>query len=324
MSAGHDHPHAGPGTHLGTGLRPDADRKRLLVALGLLAGLMAVEVVVGLLVDSLALLADAGHMLADAGALALALLAIRLAAIPPRGDMTYGLKRAEILSAQANGLTLLVLGSLIVYEGIRRLIEPPQPGGLAMVIVACVGIVVNLLATWQLSKANRESLNIEGAYLHVMTDLLAFVGTAIAGVVILASGFDRADGIAALGIAASMLWAAARLLRESTRVFLEAAPRGIEVERVGEAMAEYPGVTQVHDLHVWEITSGMTALSAHILVRPGDDCHGIRRQLELLLEQRFGIDHTTLQVDHEHEGMLLTIDPARAAGGEAPRAGSEG
>ncbi len=300
----HDHEHAGH-SH---GVRPDADRKRLAIALGLLLAFMATEVTVGILVHSLALLADAGHMLTDAGALALALVAIRLAARPPQGGYTFGLKRFEILSAQANGLTLLVLGGLIVYEGINRLIAPPEAGGLAILVVALVGIGVNLLATWQLSKANRQSLNVEGAFLHILTDLFAFILTAIAGAVIYWTGFLRADGIAALGVAASMLWASYRLLRESGRVFLEAAPRGIRIDEVGNALAAHPNVTEVHDLHVWEITSGfpaLPALSAHVLVRPGDNCHRIRQELEALLDSTFEINHTTLQVDHQRDPERL-------------------
>ena len=310
----HSHDHS-PGGHSHR-VRADADRRRLLYALVLIVGFMVAEVIVGFAVDSLALLADAAHMLTDAGALALALVAVGLAARPARGRYTFGLKRAEILSAQANGVTLLVLGGLIVYEAVRRLISPPTPGGVAIVVVACVGIVVNLAATWQLSKANRESLNVEGAFLHILTDLFAFVGTAIAGVVIITTGFVRADGIAALGVAASMLWAAARLLRESGGVFMEAAPRGIDVTAVGDAMARHPGVTNVHDLHVWEITSGMPSLSAHVLVGRDSDCHRIRRELEHVLGREFAIAHTTLQVDHEGgEGELIQI-------GEQPEHGA--
>src|SRR4051812_39065146 len=168
---GHDHGHAGH-SH---GVSADADRGKLAIALALLLGFMAFEVVVGIVVHSLALLSDAAHMLTDAGAIALSLVAIRLAAKPATGAMTYGFKRAEILSAQFNGATLLVLGLLIIFEGVRRLINPPDVGGTAVLVVALVGIVVNLAATWTLSKANRSSLNIEGAFQHILTDLAAFV-----------------------------------------------------------------------------------------------------------------------------------------------------
>ena len=266
---------------------------------------MGVEVVVGILANSLALLSDAAHMLTDAGALAMSLVVIRLMRRPAAGNLTFGLKRTEILSAQANGATLLVLALLIVYEGIHRLVTPPSAEGKAILIVALAGIVVNLAATWQLAKANRESMNIEGSFQHIFTDLAAFILTAIAGVIILATGWTRADGVASLIIAAIMLFAAYGLLRDSGRVLLEAAPEGMNVSGIGQALASHPHVASIHDLHVWQISSDLPALSVHVLVHPGDDCHAIRRELEQLLETRFGIDHTTLQVDHESQ--LLTL-----------------
>ena len=220
--------------------------------------------------------------------------------------MTFGWKRAEILSAQFNGATLLVLGLLIVFEGIRRLIDPPAVEGGVVLVVALVGIVVNLVATWTLSQANRDSLNVEGAFQHILTDLAAFVITAIAGLVILTTGFDQADGIASLIVAAIMLNSSFRLLRESGRVFLEAAPRGLDPDAIGGAMAAVPGVDEVHDLHVWEVTSGFPALSAHVLVGADDDCHAIRLALEHEIHERFGIDHTTLQVEHRHAGRAAS------------------
>ena len=299
------HGHAG---HTHVAASADADRGKLAIALGLIVGLMAVEVVVGVLAGSLALLSDAAHMLTDAGALALSLVAIALARRPARGAMTYGLGRAEIVAAAVNGSTLLVLGLLITLEGIRRLITPPDVAGAAVLVVALVGIAVNLVATAVLARANRQSLNVEGAFQHVLTDLAAFVGTAIAGAVILATGFTRADGIAALLVAAIMLRAAHGLLRESGRVFLEASPRGLDPQAIGRGMAAEPGVVEVHDLHVWEVTSGFPALSAHVLVGRDTDCHDTRRRLERLLHDRFAIEHTTLQVEHEG-GDLLAIEP---------------
>jgi cobalt-zinc-cadmium efflux system protein len=303
VSHHHDHDHGVGHSHAPA----DASAGRLRLALGLLVGLMAVEVVFGILASSLALLSDAAHMLTDAGALALALVALRLAARPAKGAMTYGLKRTEILSAQFNGATLLVLGLLIVYEGIRRLIEPPTVEGGIVLVVALVGVVVNVIATVALYGADRTSLNVEGAYQHVLTDLAAFIATAIAGAVILTTGWDRADGVASLFVAAVMLRAAWGLLRDSGRIFLEAAPRGIDVGAVGAAMIGVDGITEVHDLHVWEVTSGFPALSAHVLVGTEDDCHQARKDLEVVLHDRFGIEHTTLQVDHEG-GDLLSIE----------------
>jgi cobalt-zinc-cadmium efflux system protein len=293
---GHDH-----------GVSADADRRKLAIALGLILGLMCVEVAAGVVASSLALISDAAHMLTDAGALALSLIAIRLARRPAAGAMTYGLKRSEILAAAVNGTTLLVLGLLIVFESIRRLIDPPDVEGGLVLAVALLGVVVNLVATYTLASANRQSLNIEGAFQHILTDLAAFVATAIAGAVVLVSGFTRADGIAALFVAALMLRAAVMLLRESGRIFLEAAPRGLDPQEIGHRMAAHTGVAEVHDLHIWEVTSGFPALSAHVLVGRDTDCHDVRRTLEALLHDEFHIEHTTLQVEHEG-GELLEIE----------------
>jgi cobalt-zinc-cadmium efflux system protein len=307
---GHHHHHA----------PSDATQGRLITALALLVGLMLVEVVAGALADSLALLSDAAHMLTDAAALALALVALRLARRPAQGAMTYGLSRAEILSAQFNGATLLVLGLLIVYQGIRRLVSPPEVEGLVVLVVALVGVGVNLAATLVLHGADRRSLNVEGAFQHVLTDLVAFIATALAGLVILLTGFDRADGIASLFVAAVMLRAAWGLLRDSGRIFLEAAPKGVDVAALGHAMLGVKGVHEVHDLHVWEVTSGFPALSAHVLVGCDDDCHGAREHLEVLLHDSFGIEHTTLQVEHELELLQIEV-PQRGTNSSAVETG---
>ena len=244
---------------------------------------MAVEFVVGLMAGSLALISDAAHMLTDAAAIALALVAIRLAARPAQGGYTYGLRRAEILSAQANGITLLLLAAWFFYEGVRRLIDPPAVEGGLVLVTALVGIVVNVAATWCVSRADRTSLNVEGAFQHILNDLYAFIATAIAGLVVLTTGFARADAIAALVVAALMIKAGWALLRESGRIFLEAAPRGVDPDRIGADLAAVAGVVEVHDLHIWEITSGEPALSAHVLVRPDVDCHAARLAIEQVL-----------------------------------------
>ncbi len=279
----------------------DADRRALKWALALIALFMAGEIVAGILASSLALLSDAAHMLSDAVALALSLTAARLATRPARGAMTYGLGRAEILSAQANGITLLVLSALIIYGAIGRLISPPAVKGGVVLAVALVGIAINLIVARILSppEAGRRSLNIEGSYRHILTDLFGFIATAVAAIVILTTGYSRADPIASLLIAGVMLYAGYGLLKDSGRVFMEAAPAGLDPTEIGHVLAAQPGVVEVHDLHVWEVTSGFPALSAHVVVRAGDDCHDRRRQLQRLLEERFGIRHTTLQVDHE-------------------------
>jgi cobalt-zinc-cadmium efflux system protein len=293
-------------THPGPSHTPaaDADRGKLWLALALILGFMSAEVVAGILANSLALLSDAAHMLTDAAAIALSLAAIRLARRPAGGAMTFGLKRAEILSAQVNGVTLLVLAALIAYEGVHRLIDPPGVDGGLVLAVALAGVAVNLAATAVLARANRRSLNVEGSFQHLLTDLYAFIGTAIAAAVIILTGFDRADPIASLLVAALMLRSAYVLLRESGRVFLEASPRGLDPDAIGRRMAAQPGVAEVHDLHVWEVTSEFPALAAHVTVAADADCHRIRLELADLLERQFGVRHSTLQVEHEPDALV--------------------
>jgi cobalt-zinc-cadmium efflux system protein len=301
------------------GPRAAGDRKRLTLALALIVGLMAVELAAGVVAHSLALLSDAGHMLTDAGAIGFSLLALRLAVRPARGAMTFGLGRAEILSAQANGVTLLIVAAFVIYEAIVRLFSPPDVRGWLMLGVAAVGILVNLVAARILAGANRQSLNVEGSFQHILTDLYAFIGTAIAAVIIVVTGFRRADPIVSLLIAGLMIRSGASLVRASGRIFLEAAPVGLDPGSIGEALVGEPGVVEVHDLHVWEVTSGFPALSAHVLVARDSDCHAARRDMEAMLYERFGLDHTTLQVDHIG-GDLLEIAPADLTG-EEPRPG---
>jgi cobalt-zinc-cadmium efflux system protein len=274
------------------------DRRALAVALALIAGLTVAELTTGILAHSLALLADAGHLVSDAAALGFALFAAAMASRPARGRWTFGFRRLEILAAQANGLMLALVGIWIVYSAVRRLVSPADVSGGIVLAVALAGIAVNLAATLVLSRASRESLNVQGAYLHVATDLAAFVGTAIAGAVVLATGWDRADPLASLLVAGLMFWAAYSLVRESTGIFLELAPREIDPSAVGRAIVSVPSVVEVHDLHVWTVTSGFPAVSAHVLVDPGADCHAIRRTIESVLRERFDLEHTTLQVDH--------------------------
>jgi len=288
----HEHRHGGGAAARGR------DRRALAIALWLIVAFMAGEVVAGIVGSSLALLADAGHMLTDAAALGAALAAARLASRPASGAWTFGLGRAEILAAQANGATLLVVSCLIVYSAARRLIAPPEVHGLLVLVVACAGIAVNLVATRVLSRASHESLNVRGAFLHVATDLAAFVGTALAGALVIATGWNRWDPIAGLLVSVLMLRSSWTLLRASGRIFLEGSPEEIDPEDVAAALAEDDEVVEVHDLHVWTVTSGFPALAAHVLVEPGTDCHAARRRLDLLLASRFELRHTTLQVDH--------------------------
>jgi cobalt-zinc-cadmium efflux system protein len=289
------------------GHRVATDRRALAIALALIVAFLFAEVAAALIAGSLALLADAGHMLTDAGALAFALFAATLASRPAQGRWTFGYKRLEILAAQVNGITLLVVALLIVYGAVRRLISPDEVRGGIVVAVALAGIGVNLAATGVLARASRESLNVRGAFLHVATDSVAFAATAIAGALILVTGWDRFDPIASLCVAALMLWASWGLLHESSSIFLERSPSGIDPEAVGRALVAEPDVVEVHDLHVWTVTSGFPALAAHVLVAPDSDCHAIRRHLEQMLHDRFELEHTTLQVEHA-EPRLLTIE----------------
>jgi cobalt-zinc-cadmium efflux system protein len=296
------------------GPSPDADLRWLAAAGALIVAFMVGEVAAGLVAHSLALLSDAAHMLTDAAAIGLAIVTAKIAGRPAHGGYTYGLRRLEILSAQANGITLVLLAVWLAYEAIRRLITPhPVAGGL-MLGVALAGVCVNLAASWLLARANgtsaRRSLNMEGAVAHVLTDLYAFAATAVAAIIILATGLDRADAIATLIVVALMLRAGSGLIRESGRIFLEAAPADIDPAALGAAMAARPHVAEVHDLHIWEITTGMPAASAHVLVEPHQDCHAVRADLEALLAREHGITHLTLQVDHAPDPEDLPIPPA--------------
>lgn len=281
-----------------------ADGRYLGAALALILVFMVAEVVVGLLASSLALISDAGHLLTDAAAIALALFAARLAGRPARGNLTYGLRRVEILSAQANGITLALLALWFTYEAIRRLLHSPDVEGGLVLVTAVAGIAVNLVIVWLLERANRTSLNVEGAFQHILTDLFAFFATAVAGLVVLLTGWTRADAVATLVIAALLAKASWSLIRASWRVFLEAAPRGVDVRKVDADLHAVSGVVDVHDLHVWEVTSGFPALSAHVLVEPQLDCHERREAITALLEQRYAIKHSTLQVDHPEPELI--------------------
>jgi cobalt-zinc-cadmium efflux system protein len=303
---GHTHDHAHH--HHSHAPSPSADRGPLTLALALIASFMVVEVVAGVLAGSLALLSDAAHMLTDAGAIALALVAARLAARPAFGSFTFGLRRAEILSAQVNGALLLALAILIGVDAVGRLSDPPEVEGGVVLLVGAIGAAVNVAAAAALARAERQSLNVEGARMHVLADLFGSVGAMAAGAIVLATGFDRADPIAALLVAALMLRSSWSLLRESGRVLLEAAPRGYDVQAIGRALAAHPGVAEVHDLHVWEVTSGFPALAAHVMVPSGADCHGLRRELQEVLRDEFDIEHTTLQVEHAPGRELLDIE----------------
>jgi cobalt-zinc-cadmium efflux system protein len=308
---------AGPDGHgrgQGHGRGVGTSTRHLGWALALILGFMAGEVVVGLLARSLALVSDAAHMLTDAAAIALALVAARIAARPARGNFTWGLRRVEILAAQVNGVLLVLLAAGFVYAAVRRLQHPAEVVGAAVLLTALVGIAVNLVAAWLVSRADRRSLNVEGAFWHLLTDLFAFVATAVAGAVVLVTGWARADAVATLVVAVLMVLAGWRLLRESWRVFLEAAPHDIDVAAIDADLHREPGVVDVHDLHVWEVTSGFPALSAHVLVALDRDCHEARLAIAGMLRDSYAIEHTTLQVDHASPTVIPAEDLLRPPG----------
>jgi len=298
--AGHVHGDHAHGDHA-HGVSADADRRYLLIALFLLAAFMLAEVIVALVSGSLALLSDAGHMLSDVGAIGAALWAIRLAARPAAGAWTFGWKRAEILSAAANGITLLVVSGIVAVEAITRLIHPPQVDGGPVVAVATAGIAVNIAAAWVLARANRSSLNVQGAFRHVLTDLYGFIGTVAAGIVILAAGWTRADAIASLIVVALMLKAAWELLAASGRILLEAAPKTMDLDDVRAHLLATEHVRDLHDLHAWTVTSSLPALSAHIVIDDACFTEGcvprLLDQLQSCLAGHFDVEHSTFQLE---------------------------
>ena len=291
--------------------------RRLALVLALTSSYTIVEAVGGVLTGSLALLADAGHMLSDAASLALALLAAWLGGRAATGKQTFGYRRAEVLAALANGVALVVISLWILVEAYQRLSQPPEVIGGWMLIVALVGLIVNVVAARILFSGHRDDINVAAAARHVMADLLGSVGAVAAAAIILLTGWRYADPAVSVVIALLVLASSWSILRDAVRILLEATPRGIDAVTVGRAMAEVPGVVEVHDLHIWTITSGFPALAAHVLVAPGDDCHARRRELERLLRDSFAIEHTTLQVDHEPDRTgLLQI-----GGVDGPRRG---
>ena len=295
MTHGHDHVHG--------------DRRLLSAALALLVAFMAVEIVVAVLASSLALLADAGHLLVDALALVMALTAGALALRPADERWTFGLARAEVLSAAVNGITLLVVSAVVVVEAVRRLVHPPHVDGAPLIVVAGIGLVVNVIAAGMLARADRSSLNIAGAFAHVLTDAYAFAATIVAGVVVVTTGFRRADPIASLVVVLLMLRAAWQLLRDSGHVLLEAAPEQVDLAALRAHLLETPNVLEVHDLHVWTSGSRLPSVSAHVVV--ADDCFRdgqaprLLDELQGCLAGHFDVEHSTFQfepaghTDHE-------------------------
>jgi cobalt-zinc-cadmium efflux system protein len=295
----HDHGHRAQG------------KRALGLVLALTAAYTVCEIVGGWLTGSLALLADAGHMLGDSAALALALVAAWLAGRPATPERSFGYRRAEILAALANGVALAAIAIWVFIEAIGRLDNPPEILGGWMLAVALLGLIVNLVAAGILTRAGKGNLNVQAALRHVFADLAGSIGVAAAALVVLATGWEQADPVAGMAIGVLILASSWSIVRDSMAVLLEATPVGIDADEVGRRMAALDGVVEVHDLHIWTITSGFPTLSAHVLVRRGDDCHLRRRELEHLLEQEFGLEHTTLQVEHVGERSGLQIEPLR-------------
>jgi cobalt-zinc-cadmium efflux system protein len=277
--------------------------------LALTLALTVVEAIGGVWTGSLALLADAGHMLADDASLALALLAFWIARKPPTPERSFGYRRAEILAALANGVALVAIAIWVFVEAARRLSDPPEILGGWMLAVAVVGLIGNGVAAAVLARADATNLNLRAAFRHVLADLLGSVGAIVAAAIVLLTGWLQADAVVGMVIGALILLTSWSILRDSVTILLEATPREVDPRAVGLALSRAPGVVEVHDLHIWTITSGFPALSAHVLVGQHEDCHGRRRELEALLSQRFGIAHTTLQVEHADREELLEIRP---------------
>jgi cobalt-zinc-cadmium efflux system protein len=290
-----------------------ASRRALLWVLGLTLAFTAVEIAGGIWTDSLALLADAGHMVSDNVAIVLALVAVTLARRPSTPTRSFGLQRAEILAAFVNGLTLVLVSGWIVWEAVQRFDDTPEILGGWMLVVALAGLLVNVLAATILIRAGRESLNVEAALRHVFADLLGSGAVLVAALVIVTTGWTLVDPLVSIGIALLIVASAWGVLRDSTSILMEATPSGIDAKAVATAIVDVDGVTSVHDLHVWRITSGFDALAAHVLVGRGEDCHGLRREIEAVLRDRFGITHTTLQVDHDASETLIELERPSAS-----------
>jgi cobalt-zinc-cadmium efflux system protein len=295
---GHHHHH-----HGGSSLRS------LTIALALNAAYTLFEVIAAFLAGSLSLLADAGHNLSDVVALSVAAGAVLLARRPATPNRSFGLRRAEILAALVNAVSLIVIAIVVFVGAARRFADPPDVPGGWLIAVACVGLVVNLAGAVAVFRRGGEDINLRTAYVHLVGDALGSLGVVVTGIVIVTTGWRYADPLMGVLIGVYLVVSSWGVLRESTLVLLEATPRGLDAEEIGRAILAEPGVVEVHDLHVWQITSGFPSLSAHVLVHEGDDCHAIRRGIERVLGERFGVTHTTLQVDHEHVERLLTITP---------------
>ena len=301
MHGPHGHSHA-------LDARREDSSRRMWVALAINGVLLLAELVGGLLTGSLAVLADAGHLLSDVGSIVLALIAARLAALPASGQRTFGYQRSEVLAALVNGLLLVAVSIGIAWAALGRLSDPPAIDGAGVLALGLLGLAGNLAATWVLARGQREDINLEGVLRHSFADALGSLGVVLAGAFVLLGGSDIVDPIVGLLISLLVLFSSWRLLKEPFDVLMEAAPADIDVDGTGAAICEVSGVRSVHDLHVWTVTAGFPALAAHVVVARGADRDRIRQQLEMELGERFGIEHTTLQMEEEAEGGLLSVE----------------
>lgn len=313
----HDHEHGRhPGEHHHEHLR-EIGRKRLLIVLGMTAAFMVVEFAGGLLANSLALIADAGHMLGDVAALGLAAFALAFARRPATPAKTYGYLRIEILAALLNGATLIVIATVIFWQAYTRFRQPPEIEGTLMLVVACAGLVVNLVAAFLLHSSSGHNLNLRGAYLHVLGDLLGSVGAIAAALVIVSTGWTTADPLISVFVAVLILGGAWRLVRESLDVLLEAVPKHIDLAALHASIREIPDIEEVHDLHVWTLTSGFLAMSGHAVIRDPAHYKEVLNAVHQVMHDRFGISHVTMQVEHR------TMYPLRRAAAPADTAAGE-
>jgi cobalt-zinc-cadmium efflux system protein len=299
---GHNHNHA-------LDARREDSRRRMWIALAINLGMLLAEAIGGVLTGSLALLADAGHVLSDAGSIVLALIAVRLASLPAAGRRTFGYQRSEVLAALVNGLTLVAVSIAIAVAAIGRLGDPPEIDGWGVLALGLFGLAGNIAATVVLARGQREDINLEGVLRHSVADALGSVGVVLAGAFVLLGGSPVVDPIVGLLIALLILASSWRLIKEPVDVLMEAAPAGTDVDGVGAAICSEEGVNSVHDLHVWTVTAGFGAIAAHVVVTQGSDRDLIRRRLELTLRERFGIEHTTLQMEEEADQALLHLKP---------------
>ena len=289
----------------------DADRGRMAVALAINLAMLAAAIAGGLVFDSLALLADAGHVLTDVGAIVLALVAGWMASRPAPASATFGFRRGEILAALVNGIALVAIAVIVIIEAVSRLDSPPDVEGAGVLAIGAFGLAGNLAATAVLARGDRSDINLEGVLRHSAADALGSLGVIVAGAVVLATGWNEADAVVSIAIGLLILAGSARLIREPLGVLMEAAPAGIDVREVGRAMCAVPGVREVHDLHVWTVTSGFPALAAHVRADHAEDPNTVRERLEAVLHERYGLDHTTLQVVRDE---LLQLEDRRASG----------